>query len=407
MAGTCSGAAEPGPDYREFNRPPHDYFSRKPTDRFARLRPKLESATATLPVDTEVHFLTALLGLLEVPVSSQMLVFSTTSLQLSRITPTNPRALYFNDEVYLGFIPGGKIEVLALDRDLGAVFYIFDIPRGAATAAPIQVERATRCMNCHAGDDTGHVPGLVVKSVVSGPNGGSLDSFRREQSGHEIPLQERFGGWYLTDIGDWTNHWGNTMGRLSDGEVLRLPNRPEDKVAWDRYPRRTSNLLPQLLHEHQAGFVNRVVEAAYRTRTIVRISGHALTPDQDRELDQQADRVVRYLLFAEEASLSPAAIRSDEAFIEDFRRNRREVGGRSLKDLDVRARLLRYRCSYMIYSPVFDGLPEVIKKKVYVRLARALKPGRDDAAASHLDDDEKRAIREILLGTLNDLPNGW
>jgi hypothetical protein len=399
-------ASEPAPDYRNFNGPPHDYFNRTPTDRFARLRSKLESATVVLPVDSEVRFLTGLLELLEIPVTSQMLVFSTTSLQLSRITPSNPRALYFNDEVYLGYIPGGKIEVLALDRDLGAVFYIFDLPRGPASG-PIQVERATRCMNCHAGDDTGHVPGLVVKSVVSGPNGGSLDSFRRERTGHDIPMEDRFGGWYLTGHGDWTNHWGNTMGRLSEGETRRLANPPADKVVWDRYPRRSSDLLPQLLHEHQAGFVNRVVEAAYRARTAVHLSGPALTVEQATELDLQAERIVRYLLFAEEVALPSGGVRGEDAFIADFQRNRREVGNRSLKDLQLRTRLLRYRCSYMIYSPVFEGLPEVMKTRVYARLGLALRPGGVEAAGAHLAEEEKSALREILRGTLKDLPAGW
>ncbi|MBL9134866.1 MAG: hypothetical protein JNK85_03315 [Verrucomicrobiales bacterium] len=399
-------ASGSGPDYRSFNQPPHDYFARTPTDRFAQLRSRLETATASLAADTEVRFLTGLLELLEIPVTSQMLVFSTTSLQLSRITPSNPRALYFNDEVYLGYIPGGKIEVLALDRDLGAVFYIFDIPRGAHPS-PIQVERATRCMNCHAGDDTGHVPGLVVKSVVSGPNGGSLDAFRLERTGHDVPLEERFGGWYLTGHGNWTNHWGNAMGRFSDGELVRIVNPAEDKVAWDRYPRRTSDLLPQLLHEHQAGFVNRVVEAAYRARTALHVGGGVLTPETSAELENQADRVVRYLLFVDEVLLPPGGVTGDGAYIADFRRARREVGGRSLKDLDLRQRLLRYRCSYMIYSPVFEGLPEEMKTRVYRRLAQALQPGKEDPLGRHLPDDEKGVIREILRATLKDLPGSW
>lgn len=403
---TATATTDSGPNYREFNQPPHDYFARTPTDRFARVRSRLESATATLPVDSEVRFLTALLELLEIPVTSQMLVFSTTSLQLSRITPSNPRALYFNDEVYLGYIPGGKIEVVALDRDLGAVFYIFDLPRGT-NPSPIQVERATRCMNCHAGEDTGHVPGLVVKSVVSGPNGGSLDTLRRERTGHEVPLEERFGGWYLTGHGAWTNHWGNAMGRFSEGELVRIANPPEGRVAWDRYPRRTSDLLPQLLHEHQAGFVNRVVEAAYRARTMLHVGGGVLNEAQAAELEEQAERVVRYLLFADEVALPSGGVAGDADYIADFRRDRRDAGGRSLKDLDLRQRLLRYRCSYMIYSSVFEGLPGAMKERVYLRLARALKPGTRDRAGGHLPEEEKLAIRGILRATLDDLPAGW
>src|SRR5204862_3933954 len=133
--------------------------------------------------------------ILDVPVSSQTLVFSTTSLQLSLISPSNPRAIFFSEDIYVGYIPGGRIEVLSLDPELGAIFYIFDIPR---EPGPIRYERSNRCLNCHATDDTGYVPGLVIRSVAPAANGASLDSFRRLQSGHGIPFAERFGGWQVT-----------------------------------------------------------------------------------------------------------------------------------------------------------------------------------------------------------------
>lgn len=179
--------------FQDFELPPHDYFARTPTDRFTQLKTALESGQLSLDRSSEKAFLLSLLRLLEIPVSSQMLVFSTTSLQLSLIRPSNPRALFFNEDIYLGFIPGGRIEILSLDPDLGAIFYIFDIPRDPTS--PLPIERSTRCMNCHSGADTGHVPGLVIKSVAPGPTGGSLDSFRRGQTGHAIPFEQRFGGW--------------------------------------------------------------------------------------------------------------------------------------------------------------------------------------------------------------------
>src|SRR4030095_3920387 len=110
-------------------------------------------------------------------------------------------------------------------------------------------------MNCHAGGDTGHVPGLVIKSVAPGPGGGSLDSFRREQTGHAVPFEQRFGGWYVTGEGGITNHWGNALGRFSEGELTRVLNLPGERFSFDRYPVPTSDILPQLVHEHQAGFV--------------------------------------------------------------------------------------------------------------------------------------------------------
>lgn len=393
-------AAEP--DFRQFNEPPHAYFARTPTDRFARVRADLEAGRIPFERGSERAFLTNLLAYLEIPVSSQMLVFSTTSLQLSRITPSNPRALYFSEDLYLGYIPGGRLELVALDRDLGAVFYIFDLPRESDV---FRIERATRCMNCHAGEDTGHVPGLVVKSVAPGLGGGSLDTFRSGQTGHAVPFAERFGGWYVTGDGGLTNHWGNSFGRYVDEVLVRVPNSPAGRASPDRYPLPTSDLLPQLVHEHQVGFVNRVVEAAYRARTWRHADGDRLTPEHERDLDEQAAIVVRYLLFRDEAPLPSGGVAGDPAFRADFLRNRRAVDGISLRDFELRTRLFRHRCSYMIYSPVFAGLPSELKGSVYRRLGAAL--DGSDPDYRYLGAAEREAIRRILRGTLTDLPTGW
>ena len=154
----CLAAALPEPDYHELDLPPHEYHTRQPRDRFSRMKAELEAGRIPVDGSSEKAFVISLLRVLEIPVTSQMLVFSTTSLQLRLITPANPRALYFNEESYLGWVPGGRIEVLSLDPELGAVFYIFDPPRDGR---PVRVERSERCMNCHAGDDTGRVPGIV------------------------------------------------------------------------------------------------------------------------------------------------------------------------------------------------------------------------------------------------------
>ncbi len=397
-------AADP-PAYHEIEGPPHHYWERTPQDRFTRLKGDFESGTISLDRSSEQAFLRSLLRALDVPASSQMLVFSTTSLQLSLISPANPRALYFNEEVYVGHVPGGRLEIVSLDPELGAIFYIFDNP---PPGQPIRIERSTRCMNCHAGDDTGHVPGLVIKSVVPGPRGGSLTAYRSGQTGHEIPLTDRFGGWYVTGAADFTNHWGNLTGRLNEGTLTTLPNPPGERFSFDRYPVATSDLLPQLLHEHQAGFVNRVVEAGYRARTILHQSGGDLSALQIEELDRQAGIITRYLLFANEAPLPAGGIVGDAAYRQDFQRNSRSAAdGRSLKDFDLRTRLFKHRCSYMIYSSGFAGLPPDLKRRVYRELKSAL--GVDNAAAdfAYLPAAEKTAIRQILRETLSDLPADW
>ncbi len=396
--------APASPTYRDFDVPPHNYRSRSPRDPFSRMMETL-AGDPRLDRSSEKAFLVSFLKILGVPAASQMLVFSTTSLQLQFITPDNPRAIYFNEDIYIGYIPGGRIEVVALDPELGAIFYIFDIPR---QPGPIRFERSDRCMNCHAGEDTGHVPGLVIKSVVPGPGGGSLDAFRGGRSGHGIPFAERFGGWHVTGRHGIKNHWGNLTGRYVAGELKTFPNPPASRFPWSKYPVATSDILPHLLHEHQAGFVNRVVEAGYRARTALFISDGKLTRPQAAELDEQARGIVRYLLFADEAALPAGGVEPDPAYKADVLRERRATAdGLSLKDLDLTTRLFKHRCSYMIYSPVFEGLPGVVKTRIYERLREALEERSGTKDFAHLPATEKKAIRSILKATLKDLPAEW
>ena len=402
------------PAYQDIDAPPHLYRTRTPSDPFTRLKGKLESGEIPLETASEKAFLTSLLRALDIPVSSQMLVFSTTSLQLSLISPRNPRALYFNDELYLGYVPGGRIEIVSLDPELGGVYYIFDIP---TSSRPLRVERSERCMNCHAGEETGYVPGIVIKSVMPGPGGGSLFSYRAGVSGHGVPFADRFGGWHVTGRHGLTNHWGNLTGRLVNGELVRTENPPGTRYNPDRYPVPTSDLLPQLLHEHQGGFVNRLVEAGYRVRTALHSGKGLLNPEQLLELEEQARLVSRYLLFADEVPLPAGGVAGDVVFQEDFRRHRKAApGDLSLKDFDLRTRLFRHRCSYMIYTPLFAGLPSPLKGRILELLRDALADTPADSAkatraepslGAHLPVPERHAIRAILKATLPDLPAGW
>jgi hypothetical protein len=386
-----------------FDQPPHDYWKRALTDRFTRLKTEIEAGRLSIEANDEKTFLLGLLRALDIPATSQMLVFSTTSLQLRLISPANPRALFFNEDVYVGYIPGGRIEVVSLDPALGGIYYIFDIPRGNE---PLRAERSARCMNCHADEDTGYVPGLVVKSVMPGPHGGSLDAYRQGQTGHGVPFKDRFGGWYVTGYRGAAEHLGNFIGRLSPEGLTKIPIVPGQLFDFSRYPVPTSDILPQLMHEHQAGFVNRMVAATYRTRELEKEG----PPDAAgaAELEKIARSLTRYLLFADEAPLPPGGIAGDPAFKADFLRSRHvAAGGASLKDLDLKTRLFRNRCSYMIYSAAFRGLPPTMKQRVYRRLGEALNVSAPDAEYAFLPPVEKQTIRGILRATLSDLPAGW
>lgn len=388
------------PDFTDLEAAEHAYWTRALEDPFTRVISDLE--TGSLPLDTsnERDFVASFLKQLEIPASSQLLVFSTTSLQLSLISPRSPRALYFNEDIYLGFVPRGRIEIVSLDPEAGAIFYIFNIPR--RPDEPVRVDRSNRCMNCHADAITRDVPGLVIQSVIPGPRGGSLDAFRGGEAGHHIPLSERFGGWYVTGRHSIAAHRGNATGRFVGGEIELFPVIPGETFDFDRYPVATSDILAHLIFEHQTGFVNRAVEASYLTRTLLRGAGDQLSPEQGALLDRKASELARYILFAGEIPLAGHAIEGDPAFTDAFLTGRRtSQSGDSLKDLDLETRLFRNRCSYMIYSRVFQGLPEAMKNRVYSHIHSALSDD-SDAEFAYLPRDEKDTTLRILDDTLPD-----
>src|SRR5215510_13614103 len=81
--------------------------------------------------------------------------------------------------------------------------------------------------------------------------------------------------------------------------------------------------------------------------------------------------------------------------------------GRSLRDLDLKRRLFKYPCSFLIYSETFDALPDAAKGAVYKRLWEIL-TGRDRSPRfAGLSQSERQAVLEILLETKSGLPEYW
>ena len=397
----CTVAAWGQTKKPRFSEAPHNYWQRTPRDAFSMFAARLKAGQVKLDNRSEKVFVQSLLRSLDLSPASQMLVFSTTSLQLSRISVRNPRALYFNDHTYIGYVPSGQIEVISMDPDMGAVFHIFNIPR---TSAPPNIQRSTRCMNCHAGQEVGRVPALLLKSVVSGPNGGSLDAFRLKDTGHGVPFKERFGGWHVTGKHAIREHWGNLHGELIAGGLKRIPAPPGRYFRWDKYLVPTSDILPQLVHEHQVGFVNRTVKATYDTRYYLAAGGGKLSPAHAVEVGKLADSLVRYILFADEASLPAGGVGGDPAFkIQFLKRARKGLGGASLRDFDLRTRLFKHRCSYMIHTPTFNGLPLILKAAIGQRMRLALDSTRPDPEYAFLTLAEKAVITRILKATFA----GW
>jgi hypothetical protein len=380
-----------------FHEPTHGYWTRAPVDAFNALVAKQQAGNAVSFSGDAREQLVALLKTLDIAVSSQMLVYSATSLQSGLILPSNPRAIYFNEEVYVGYAPGGRLEVAAVDPALGPVFYLAKSDSGR----PLQVQRSERCMNCHAGRTSWGVPGLVAESVIATVNSGaSLDGFRREQAGHTIPLSERLGGWHVTGAHEQGGHLGNLLGTAEGGGYTRYPNPPGSRFHWDHYPVATSDLFAHLLHEHQIGFHNLVTLGLYRTRDALAAGGGAIRAEDRAELDEIAWKLVRYLLFSGEAALPEGGLKPDSRLLADFTA-RRIAGpsGRSLRDLDLAKRLFTNRCSYMIYTRGFSSLPAEFKRRVLKGLTIALSENGAPAEFDYLPAQEKGNIRLILRET--------
>lgn len=391
-----------------FEAAPHHYWEAPLQNPFTEWLKKTQgqpAADSPAPAD-EKEALRRLLASLKVPESSQMLVFSATSLQRS-ISPSRPRALYFNDELYVGWVPGGSVEIAADDPSLGPVFFIANFTRSGALTTP---ERQNRCMNCHASSDLKSLPSLMAASTLPDVAGGSLESWRDVSVGHQVPWSERFGGWHVTDAPASAAPHSNLLGEYSQGRIQTLPNPPGQRYRESTYLRPSSNVLPQLVHEHQLGAVNLLTAALYRARELKAAASSpagSLSDEARAELATLGQGLARYFLFADEAAAPASGIPQDDAFARSFSENKKtDARGRSLKDFDLTTRLFRHRGSYMIYTPLWRHLPPEVKDPAWRALHDALsQPGHPNGL--HLPAEEKTAIQEILTATCDDLPAWW
>jgi hypothetical protein len=108
------------------------------------------------------------------------------------------------------------------------------------------------------------------------------------------------------------------------------------------------------------------------------------------------------MLFVGEARLDNVS--GTSGFAERFSaRGPRDSKGRSLRDFDLQQRLMRYPCSYMVYSAAFDALPDAAREMVYRRMKRILSGEEREPRYAHLVSAGGTII-EILRATKRDLP---
>jgi hypothetical protein len=377
----------------------------------ADLNDQIRRGALKLPFDPASGYLRPVLDALRIPIDSQTLVFSRGSMQAQQITPANPRAVYFNDTVAVAWVRGAEVlEVAAHDARQGVVFYTLE---QKAASSP-RLERDNRCLECHLTWDTLGVPGFQVLSTFQmsdDPNAYASGLV----SDHRTPLQDRWGGWYVTGQAGTTQHRGNVPVVVPASELQR-PRRAAPQLSsvsgrFDThgFPSEHSDVVALMVLEHQSRMANLLTRVGWETRVAMppapALSRQPLvsTALPARVLDAIND-LVDYLLFVDETPLS-TRVSGSSGFAQRFSAmGPKDSRGRSLRQLDLTRRLFRYPCSYMIDTPAFDGLMPEAKQAIYQRLWTILSGAERDPRYDRLSASDRQAIVEILRDTKHDLP---
>lgn len=380
------------------------YSKSKDTSPVARLQEKLDRGEVRLTHADRFGYLLSVLRELGVSTNSQMLVFSKTSFQRERISPKAPRAVFFNDEVYLGFVAGSPmLEVSAVDPKLGGTFYTLS---QTPTDRPKFV-RNDQCLECHASAKTMGVPGHLVRSFATDEQGVVDLNSGTSLVTHRTPMEERWGGWYVTGLHGPQTHRGNLIGAEAFARHEKEPNYLGNVTDLSRffevtaYPTPRSDIVALMVLEHQTHLHNFLTRVQYESTIALQQYGHL------NYLKNVLEALVKYMLFAEESPLT-ASVKGAPAFVQGFTaQGPKDSRGRSLRDFDLQTRIFKYPCSYLIYSPAFDALPEEARMKIYRRLYDVLRGKEDMPGYERLSADTRQAIFEILRETKPGLPDYW
>lgn len=389
------------PDFRGSFTAPLDgaalrYSEAAKEDAVAKLKARIESGELKLEWDARFGYLPAVLKALGAPVSSQTLVFSKTSFQLQRISPSTPRALYFSDDAYVGYVPDGDlIELSAADPERGGMFYSLKQQR----AEKPEIERREECLQCHSSPMTTGVPGHFVRSVRTDELGYALMNEASYVTDHRSPWEQRWGGWYVMGAPAAMKHMGNRGGKPFDARRYLAPE---------------SDVVALMVLEHQTKLHNLLARAGYEARSALLVQAEMnaalkrpadeLSETNARRLDHAAEIVTRYLLMADETRL-PAPVRATSEFARTFAaRGPRDAQGRGLRELDLKTRLFKYPCSFLIYSEDFARLPAPLRDRILKRVDDVLSGRNQDAAYAALSAEDRKSVREILAATLTPRP---
>lgn len=393
-------------------------------DPIMELRERLAAGELTLAFDSAHGYLPALLDALDVPVSSQTLVFSRTSLQTDRIAPWAPRALYFNDDVYIGWVQESPIiEIAAIDPEGGAVFYT--LSQTEPTEANFRTETTT-CLMCHESRSvTGGPPGLIIRSVVTDRLGYPITDLHPGTTTARTPIERRWGGWYVTGTHGMTGHSGNVYAEVLSHEVSQRERFAAefdfsagsnvtdlgDRFFTDAYLTPHSDLVALMVLTHQVQVHNLIslvrseTEAALELEAMQRGGGttggdaEGHLPGTLARVTGPVARLLDAMLFVGEVPL-PGQVRGTSDFASEFPlQGPHDAEGRTLRELDLETRVFRYPFSFLVHSDAFRSLPELPRRLLAERLMEVLTGAGDADRYAHLTEDDRGAALEILMAT--------
>jgi hypothetical protein len=295
------------------------------------------------------------------------------------------------------------LEVSAVDPKLGGTFYTLS---QTPTDRPKFV-RNDQCLECHASAKTMGVPGHLVRSFATDEQGVVDLNSGTSLVTHRTPMEERWGGWYVTGLHGPQTHRGNLIGAEAFARHEKEPNYLGNVTDLSRffevtaYPTPRSDIVALMVLEHQTHLHNFLTRVQYESTIALQQYGHL------NYLKNVLEALVKYMLFAEESPLT-ASVKGAPAFVQGFTaQGPKDSRGRSLRDFDLQTRIFKYPCSYLIYSPAFDALPEEARMKIYRRLYDVLRGKEDMPGYERLSADTRQAIFEILRETKPGLPDYW
>jgi hypothetical protein len=406
----------------DLNQPPINYDDARPENAVSRFQKQLAGGDAKLNFEDDRGYLKSVLAGLKIPESSQVLVFSKTSLQRGRITPKTPRAIYFNDDVYVGFcLRGDVLEVSVADPALGTVFYSLD---QEPVARPRFARQTESCLICHSSSANRGMPGHLMRSVHSDRQGEPMFGSGTYRTDDTSPFGQRWGGWYVTGTHGEADHMGNRVYR-SRRDLDDPADAPDGQNVTDLRPFFTtgpyltphSDIVALMTLGHQVAVHNRIARATLETRAAVYYQDELIRALKDppgtkydsvkSRIGSVGDDLLKALLFCDEAKLE-AAVEGTSGFAKEFAaRGPFDAENRSLREFDLRTRLFKYPCSFLIYSESFDKMPTEVREYVLRRLFDVLTGKDTDKAFAHLTAADKKAVLDILRATKPNLPAYW